>query len=162
MAGVKVTDLTTLATAANDDIFYIVDTSSNTSKQIEVQNIYDGMPQFASGTFTPVESNVINGATITIGTGTYSRVGDVVTMAFRMLVQMDTGEDTTVFNISMPVASDFSTRYQASGVINADAEYKEAVIESDATNNLIEISISSVTAGSPIQNVGVILQYQII
>jgi hypothetical protein len=162
MAGVKVTDLTPLATAANDDIFYIVDTSSNTSKQIEVQDIYSGMPQFASGAFTPVESNVTNGATIAIDAGTYSRVGDVVTMAFRMLVTMDTGEDNTVFNISMPVASDFSTRYQANGVINADAEYKSAVIEADTTNNLIEISISSVTAGNPIQNAGVVLQYLIV
>jgi hypothetical protein len=162
MAGVKVTDLTPLATAANDDIFYIVDTSSNTSKQIEVQDIYSGMPQFASGTFTPVESNVTNGATIAIDAGTYSRVGDVVTMAFRMLVTMDTGEDSTEFNISMPVASDFSSRYQANGVINADAEYKSAVIEADTTNNLIIINISSVTAANPIQNAGVVLQYLIV
>jgi hypothetical protein len=162
MAGVKVTDLTPLATAANDDIFYIVDTSSNTSKQIEVQDIYSGMPQFASGAFTPVESNVINGATIAITAGTYSRVGDVVTMAFRMLVTMDTGEDNTVFNISMPVASDFSSRYQANGVINADQEYKSAIIEADPTNNLIEIGIESVNAGNPIQNAGVVLQYLIV
>ena len=162
MAGVKVTDLTSTSTAANDDIFYIVDTSSNTSKQIEVQDIYSGMPQFASGAFTPVESNVTNGATIAIEAGTYSRVGDVVTMAFRMLVTMDTGEDNTDFNISMPVASDFSSRYQANGVINADAEYKAAVIEADTTNNLIQISITSVNAANPIQNVGVVLQYLIV
>jgi hypothetical protein len=162
MAGVKVTDLTALPTADPADVMYIVDSSTNTSKQIEVQNLYDGMPQFESGVFTPVESNVSNGATITIEAGTYSRVGDVVTMAFRMNVQMDTAQNSTDFNISMPVASDFSTRYQANGVINADSEYEQALIESDATNNLIEIIISSVTAGSPIQNVGVILQYQII
>lgn len=162
MAGVKVTDLITLGTADPADVMYIVDSSSNQSKQIEVQNIYSGMPQFESGAFTPVESNVTNGATIAIETGTYSRVGDVVTMAFRMQVGMDTGEDSTIFNISMPIASNFSTRYQANGVINADAEYKEAVIESDATNNLIEIAISSVTTGSPIQNVGVVLQYLIV
>jgi hypothetical protein len=69
MAGVKVTDLTPLATAASDDIFYIVDTSSNTSKQIEVQDIYSGMPQFASGTYTPVVSNETNNSTITIEGG---------------------------------------------------------------------------------------------
>jgi hypothetical protein len=162
MAGVKVTDLTSTSTAAATDVFYIVDTGSNTSKQIEVQDIYSGMPQFASGTFTPVESNVINGATIAIEAGTYSRVGDVVTMAFRMQVNMDALESSTSFNISMPVASNFSSRYQANGVINADDEYREALIESNATNNLIEISISSVTAGDPIQGVGVVLQYLIV
>jgi hypothetical protein len=62
----------------------------------------------------------------------------------------------------MPVASDFSSRYQANGVINADAEYKSAVIEADTTNNLIIINISSVTAANPIQNAGVVLQYLIV
>jgi hypothetical protein len=39
MAGVKVTDLPVLATAAADDVLYIVDTSDNLSKQIEVGKI---------------------------------------------------------------------------------------------------------------------------
>ena len=39
MAGIKVTDLPVLGAAAADDVFYIVDTSTNTSKQIEVGDI---------------------------------------------------------------------------------------------------------------------------
>ena len=57
MAGVKVTDLTTLGAADATDVMYIVDTSANQSKQIEVQDIYSGMPQFESGSFTPVISD---------------------------------------------------------------------------------------------------------
>ena len=39
MAGIKVTDLPVLAESAPDDVMYIVDTSTNTSKQIEVADI---------------------------------------------------------------------------------------------------------------------------
>jgi hypothetical protein len=39
MAGVKVTDLPVLASAASDDVLYIVDTSTNQSRQIEVENL---------------------------------------------------------------------------------------------------------------------------
>jgi hypothetical protein len=61
MAGVKVTDLTTLGTAASDDVMYIVDTSSNTSKQIEVGNIVNLQTAYDNG-------NVVNSATVIIGT----------------------------------------------------------------------------------------------
>lgn len=55
MAGLKITQLTTLGEAASDDLLYIVDVSDNTqspqgtSKQIEVGNI---LP-IESGTWTP-------------------------------------------------------------------------------------------------------------
>jgi hypothetical protein len=39
MAGIKVTDLPVLGAAASDDALYIVDTSTNTSKQIAVEDI---------------------------------------------------------------------------------------------------------------------------
>ena len=39
MAGIKVTDLPVLAESAPDDVMYIVDTSTNTSSQIEVADI---------------------------------------------------------------------------------------------------------------------------
>jgi hypothetical protein len=61
MAGVKVTDLTTLGTAASDDVMYIVDTSTNESKQIEVGNIVNLQTAYDNG-------NVVNSATVIIGT----------------------------------------------------------------------------------------------
>lgn len=39
MAGVKITDLPLLLEAKNEDLLYIVDTTDNTSKQIEVGNL---------------------------------------------------------------------------------------------------------------------------
>ena len=61
MAGVKVTDLTTLGAATATDILYIVDAVADQSKQIQVQNIYDGLPQFDSGTYSATVANETGG-----------------------------------------------------------------------------------------------------
>jgi hypothetical protein len=61
MAGVKVTDLTTLGTAASDDVMYIVDTSTNTSKQIEVGNVVNLQTAYDNG-------STINGSNLIIET----------------------------------------------------------------------------------------------
>jgi hypothetical protein len=59
MAGVKVTDLTTLGTADPTDVMYIVDTSTNTSKQIEVGNVVNLQTAYDNG-------STINGADVVI------------------------------------------------------------------------------------------------
>jgi len=144
MAGVKVTDLTPLATAANDDIFYIVDTSSNTSKQIEVQNIYDGMPQLESGSYTPVASNVTASATINtiIGDGFYIKVNNVVIFTVTIGVQMDAAAAQTFFNLSVPVPTTFSNLRQAWGSCNVDSDnLKYFQVQSDSTTTTTDLLI---------------------
>lgn len=59
MAGVKVTDLTSTTTAAANDVFYIVDTGSNTSKQIEVGNVVNLQTAYDNG-------STINGLNVII------------------------------------------------------------------------------------------------
>ena len=166
MAGVKVTDLSTLGTAASDDVMYIVDTSTNTSKQIEVQNIYDGMPQFASGTFTPVPSNESN-CTVTFDGGVYSRVGDIVTMSFAFNIQLDVASNAGSFSFSLPVATTFSSRYQCFGSANINTpspiEPYECIIESDNTNTtLARVSLSTQTDNLTLDNCRAVIQYQIL
>ena len=142
MAGVKVTDLTTLGAAASDDVFYIVDTSANQSKKIEVQNIYDGMPQLASGTFTPTESNVTpSTSTIIILGGMYSRVGNIVTMSFYFEVQFGITDDSLTFNFDLPVATDFTTAKDIVGCVTSDyaVDLNQLRVYANATNNLGEI-----------------------
>lgn len=167
MAGVKVTDLTTLGTADAADVFYIVDTSSNQSKQIEVQNIYSGMPQFDSGTFTPVPSNETNNCTVTFDGGLYSRVGDIVTMSFAFNVALDAGEVSGAFNFSLPIATTFSSRYQCNGSANINVGstnyVTSCVIEADTNNpTLALMSIGCENAGEDLQFCRAVVQYQIL
>lgn len=118
MAGVKVTDLTALGAADATDVFYIVDTSANQSKKIEVQNIYDGMPQFDSGFITLTASNETNGATASAGVypAIYNRVNDVVTFTIPLNVQLGGSNDDTNFSLSIPIASNFNLSKQAFGL----------------------------------------------
>lgn len=67
MAGVKVTDLNTLGTAAANDVFYIVDTASNESKQIEVGNVVNLQTAYDNG-------NTINGSNVIIEDSTGANI----------------------------------------------------------------------------------------
>jgi hypothetical protein len=148
MAGVKVTDLTPLATAANDDIMYIVDTSSNTSKQIEVQDIYSGMPQFASGSFTPTISDEVD-CTVTPLRGIYSRVNDVVTMTLYLSITLDNAAGVGTFNVALPVASTFATARDCYGtanlMTNAIDNMTYYIISADTVNGKCQIEVEGNT-----------------
>lgn len=152
MAGVKVTDLTTLGTADATDILYIVDTTANQSKQIEVQNIYDGLPQFESGNYTPTISGA-NDCVPSVLRALYSRVDNIVTMSVYFDVQLDPTFALGSFNISPPVGSDFANARDAFGVItpitNPFSELVSTVINADTASNQISITVEiSVPAAS--------------
>ena len=167
MAGVKVTDLTSTSTAASTDVFYIVDTGSNTSKQIEVGDIYSGMPQFASGAFTPVVSNETNNSTITIEGGLYSRVGDIVTVTINLIVILDTGETTTGFNLSLPISTTFTDRSELIGNFVAypstpGISFSLSIVQADITNtDLMQCSFESDTAADTMA-ASIVAQYLIL
>ena len=146
MAGVKVTDLTATSTAAATDVFYIVDTGANQSKQIEVQNIYSGMPQFESGTFTPVISNKTD-CNVTPLRGIYSRVDNVVTMSLYLSIGLDSAGDIGIFNVDLPVASTFANGRDLYGVAsimtNPVTNFGQYVINADTVNNKCYIEVAS-------------------
>lgn len=86
MAGVKVTDLPSTASAASTDVMYIVDTTANQSKQIEVGDLLD----FESGTWTPTfsgEDNACSNAALL--KAYYSRIGNIVTCTIYGTVDLD-------------------------------------------------------------------------
>ena len=166
MAGVKVTDLTTLATAANDDIMYIVDTISNTSKQIEVQDIYSGMPQFASGSFTPSFTDEVD-CTVTALRGIYSRVNDVVTMTLYLNIALDNPAGIGTFNVALPVASTFATARDCYGtatimtsIIFDTMTYY--IISADTVNNKCAVEVEGNTGITNVTDFIATIQYLVL
>jgi hypothetical protein len=113
MAGIKVTDLPSLATAASDDILYIVDVSTDTSKKIEVGSMLD----FESGTWTPTLASFNNAITdATLQNASYVRVGNFVTCHIKLAITFDfSSVDVGNLQFSYPIVS---TSFDGGGVVN--------------------------------------------
>jgi len=159
MAGIKVTDLPVLGAAAADDVFYIVDTSTNTSKQIEVGDV------LSSGTYTPTVSGLVNSITVTVLKGIYSRVGNVVNVSVLVDATFDTLENQGGFQLSLPIASDFANANDCIGTPTFGLDLTELVyfdIVADTTNNTISIGLQGVTNNANLAKLIIQAQYVII
>ena len=158
MAGIKVTDLPVLGAAAADDVFYIVDTSTNTSKQIEVGDI------LSSGSFTPTISNETD-CTANVLRSLYSRVGNVVTVSYYLDITLDATFTAGGFNVSLPIPSTFATARDAFGVItpitDPYSKLVSAITGADTATNEIGFTIELSTAADVLTFVANI-QYLII
>jgi hypothetical protein len=150
MAGVKITDLTPLATAASDDLLYIVDVSNTTespqgtSSQIEVGKM------FSSGSYSPTISGEVNGIVVTVNSATYIRVGNIATVSAQLNIVMDAGEVTGSFEIELPAASDFSSQKHCFGLMQYSfqgtlAEIVELTISAETTNNTCLVELETAT-----------------
>jgi hypothetical protein len=165
MAGVKVTDLTTLSTADPADVMYIVDSSSNQSKQIEVQDIYSGMPQFDSGSFTPTVSDETNNVLVTPIQAFYQRVDNVVNCSYYLQVVLDTGETIGTFNLSLPVASNFTQAKQLFGIVAHNDDTTELIswgLSADTTNDKCSVSVESTSTAYDYQYIYIVAQYEVL
>ena len=165
MAGVKVTDLTSTSTAAATDVFYIVDTGSNTSKQIEVQDIYSGMPQFASGSFIPTVSNETFNEVVIPLAGYYSRVNDVVNCTYFLDVTLDAAETEAQFELSLPVASNFTNAKDLVGIVAHDAAPADLVqwgLQAETVNNTAKIYLKNANMGDVFQFIYITVQYLVL
>lgn len=165
MAGVKVTDLTTLGTAVPTDIMYIVDVGSNQSKQIEVQNIYSGLPQFESGTFTPTVSNRTFNEVVTPLAAYYSRVNDVVNCTYFLEVALDAAETEAQFELSLPVPSNFTNAKDLVGIVAFNAAPADLVqwgLQAETVNNTAKINLENANMGNGFQYIYITVQYLVL
>ena len=168
MAGVKITDLGTLTTAVDADLLYIVDISDTsqspqgTSKQIEVGNM------FTSGTYTPTFSAYTNGIVVTPNSATFIKVGSIVNVSAQIGIQLDTGEVTGSFEMSLPVASDFASVKNLFGLMQYSygggtlAEIVILDISAETTNNTCEVYLEVATAAANLSYCTLTLQYEVL
>ena len=168
MAGVKITDLGTLTTAVDADLLYIVDISDTsqspqgTSKQIEVGNM------FSSGSYTPTFSGYVNGIVVTPNNATFIKVGSIVSVSAQIGIQLDTGEVTGSFEMSLPVASDFASAKNLFGLMQYSygggilAEIVELEIGAETTNNTCAVVIEVLTAAKLMDYCTLQFQYEVL
>lgn len=96
----------------------------------------------ASGTYTPTLTGVNNVSSSTARQATYMRVGNTVTVAGQIDITPTANNIQTTIGISLPIASAFTTAYQAGGsghrIANTTAGHG-ASIQADATNDRAEL-----------------------
>jgi hypothetical protein len=140
MAGVKITDLVTITSAASDDLLYIVDVSNTTqspegtSSQIEVGNLFD----FESGSYTPTFSAEVD-CTMTAVKGYYIRVGNIVTCNVNVNAQ---GAGNIIgqyeFEMTPPIPTNFGFGTDAIGLVTEPTILLQGVLSAIAgTDNVV-------------------------
>jgi len=166
MAGIKVTDLPVLGAAAPNDVMYIVDTLTGTSKQIAVEDIVGGIPDIESGQWNPTPTNVTGSPTVNVIAGNYSRVGSVVTCSLFLGVTMGVAENICEFRLDLPIVSDFAQEKNAFGIIGyntaSDGELVNWNVKANTSTDDISIELESVTDEFAYEYIYAILQYVII
>lgn len=168
MAGVKITDLGTLTTAVDADLLYIVDVSDTsqspqgTSKQIEVGNM------FSSGSYTPTFSGYVNGIAVTPNSATYIKVGNIVTVSAQLDIQLDSGEVDGAFEMSLPVASNFTSGKNLFGLMQYSfgpgtlAEIVQLEISAEITNNTCYVNLQVATPTINLAYCTIQFQYEVL
>ena len=167
MAGVKITDLGPLSTAASDDLLYIVDVSDTTQSPEGTSSKIEVGKMFSSGSYTPTISGETNGIVVTPNSATYIKVGNIVTVSAQLGITMDTGESDGAFEIELPVASDFTSTKQCFGLMQFSfggtlAEIELLTINAQITNNTCFVDIQTLTAAISMQYCTIQFQYEIL
>jgi len=153
----NISNLPILEEAASDDIFYIFDTSTNTSKQIEVGNM------FASGTWTPTFDTFIDAIIdATLAAATYQRVGNVITCSISLSIKVDfSAFNIGSFNFTLPFPTTTGGACGSLSSSNITKQFNGAVRPSSTTQGRIVMSSEDTSLIIPGATCHVLFQYEI-
>jgi hypothetical protein len=105
------------------------------------------------GVYTPTATAVLNVDTITVYTGMYIQMNNIVVAVFRADINQTAGGDTeSRIRITLPVTSDFTQTYDAAGVIYSYDENRSGSISADTVNNQALLVWRSNTTGATALN----------
>ena len=110
-------------------------------------------------------SNVTDNATVSITHDCiYSRSGDAVVVTQPLEITMAPGSSSTVFNLSLPVPTTFSSTRQAYAVCHSsnEAEFSAFGVTSDTITNGITINVTSVNNGASFSYFMIMAHYQVL
>lgn len=100
-----------------------------------------------SGTYTPTLTNGTNVSSSSVnGDFHYIRVGNQVTVEGSVTINFSAAGNT-IFDISLPIASNFSSAYQlnGSGINNAPSIAGSAICRSDSTNDRMSMNFAALS-----------------
>lgn len=110
-------------------------TTSNVQDALEeLDAAVDAVPTLASGSYTPTGTTVTNLDSITPGLATWTRVGDIVSVAGFFAVNHTANGAQTVARLSLPVASALAAQDDLGGACGAE-DNLGGMVEADDTNN---------------------------
>lgn len=114
----------------------------------------------AAGTYTPTATIVANLDAVTVFSTAYLRVGSAVVVYGSINVDATTAGFTTEVDLSLPIASNFTSIVQAGGVAIGAFLQAAAQIDADATNDRVRVRwVPGVTTTT---NISFILAYQVL
>jgi hypothetical protein len=121
---------------------------------------------FSSGVFTSTPSGEIN-LSVSADNATYIRVGNIVNCAVLLGINFSAGENSGVFELSLPVASDLTSQKQCFGTLQwaitgTQSELVALTIGGNTTNNTCQVGIEVVTDELIMEYCTLQFQYEIV
>lgn len=137
------------------------DNSTKVATTAYVDAATGGGLTFASGTYTPTFSAGSNATSITANEITYQRIGSIVSVSGSVSFTVTTGSVSTSFEMTLPVASNFSLAQQAHGNGSSTQGVNVAPqVYANETTNLAVIAFNPASNGSTTINFN--YQYRIL
>ena len=117
-----------------------------------------------SGVYTPTASAETNLTTLSYPS-TFIRVGNIVNAFVLINITLDVGEDTGSFELSLPIASNFTDNKQLQGVIQYGGTLAEItaidIISNSGGNNML-VDITTANTNADLNACVIAFQYEVI